>query len=191
MNYNLNPAVRRIIFGTAHKYGVRTGGPTPILPEIESLLAQPSWSVKSLLPKEGGEEKRRITRSKLHHLLKLSALPLPKSEDEEARMRETLGSQIHFVQEIQDIDTTDVEPLVTIRDETTENIKEEMITLEKLQPYLELEERVGTNGTIRRRKPTEVLTDSGWDPFELGEGKETRKMGKYFFVKKQAPKTDT
>lgn len=100
-------------------------------------------------------------------------------------MLKTLESQIHFVKQIQKVDTTGVEPLVAIRDETAEAIQEQTITLEKLKPYLDQEEKVGNNGTIRRRKPTDMITESGWDPFELGDGKETRKKGKYFFVKKE------
>lgn len=140
-----------------------------------------------MLPNEG-EQEPTVSQAQLHHLLKLSALPLPKSADEEARMLKTLEAQIHFVKEIQGIDTTHVKPLVAIRDETAANVKEEMITLEKLQPCLDQEEKVGINGTIRRRKPTEMLKDSEWDPFELGEGKESRKKGRFFFVKKEAPK---
>lgn len=180
------PAVRRVIFGT-HYRNVRQQKPTPINGEIEAALAKPKWSVKSMLPNEG-EQEPTVSQAQLHHLLKLSALPLPKSADEEARMLKTLEAQIHFVKEIQGIDTTHVKPLVAIRDETAANVKEEMITLEKLQPCLDQEEKVGINGTIRRRKPTEMLKDSEWDPFELGEGKESRKKGRFFFVKKEAPK---
>lgn len=104
---------------------------------------------------------------------------------------ETLESQIHFVKEVQKVNTNGVEPLVVIRDETAESIHEQTITIEKLKPYLDQEERVGNNGTIRRRKSTEMITDSGWDPFELGDGKETRKKGKYFFVKRSKDKENT
>lgn len=100
-------------------------------------------------------------------------------------MLKTLESQIHFVNEVQKIKTVGIEPLVAIRDETEAAVEEQTITLEKLQPYLDQEEKVGTNGTIRRRKPTGMITNSGWDPFELGDGKESRKKGKYFFVKKE------
>ncbi len=103
-------------------------------------------------------------------------------------MLKTLRSQIHFVKEVQKVDTTGVEPLVAIRDETAESIQEQTITLEKLKQYLDQEEKVGNNGTIRRRKPTEMITDSGWDPFDLGDGKDSRKKGKYFFVKKSKDK---
>ena len=148
------------------------------------MLSRPSWSVKSMLPQKEETEQASVTKEQLHHLLKLSALPKPKSQEEEGRMLSTLESQIHFVKEVQKVDTIGVEPLISIRDETDEALQEQMITLEKLKPYLNQEERVGNNGTIRRRKPLERVTDSGWDPFELGDGKETRKRGKYFFVKK-------
>lgn len=155
------------------------------------MLAQPSWSVRSLLPNPESTETSRIGRDQLHHLLKLSALPLPKSGEEEQRMLKTLESQIHFVKEIQKIDTTGVEPLVAIRDETTESIREQTITLETLQPYLDKEKKVGGNGTIRRQKPTEMIRDSGWNPFEMGKGKDTRKKGKYFFVTKEKERAAT
>lgn len=106
-------------------------------------------------------------------------------------MLNTLESQIHFVKEVQKVDTTGIEPLVAIRDETAESIQEQTITLEKLRPYLDQEEKIGSNGTIRRRKPSEMVTNSGWDPFELGDGKESRKRGKYFFVKKEKSKENT
>lgn len=149
------------------------------------MLARPSWSVKSLLPNPESANPKKITKERLHHLLKLSALPLPKSEAEERRMLKTLESQIHFVKEVQEIETNGVEPLVAIRDETAEAIKEQTISLETLQPYLNNERKVGTNGTVRRPKPTEMIRDSGWNPFDMGEGKETRKKGKFFFVKKR------
>lgn len=106
-------------------------------------------------------------------------------------MLKTLESQIHFVNEVQKVDTTGVEPLVAIRDETVESIQEQTVTLDKLQPYLDQEEKVGVNGTVRRRKPSEMVTNSGWDPFEMGDGKESRKLGKHFFVRKEKAKDKT
>lgn len=180
------PPVRRVIFGTSIRDSNYVNrGRIQIKPEIAEMLAQPSWSVKSLLPAEAVEGDTKVSKQQLHHLLKLSALPLPKSQQEEDKMLKTLESQIHFVKDIQNVDTTNVEPLVTVRDETAEQIKESTITLETLQPYLDKEEKVGNNGTIRRQKPTDMIRDSGWDPFELGDGKESRKKGKFFFVKKE------
>lgn len=106
-------------------------------------------------------------------------------------MLNTLESQIHFVKEVQKIDTTGVEPLVAIRDETTEAIREQTISLETLKPYLDKEKKVGGNGTIRRQKPADMIRDSGWNPFGMGDGKDTRKKGKFFYVKKQKEQTST
>ena len=62
-----------------------------------------------------------------------------------------------------------------------------------LQPWLDLEEKVGENGTVRRKK---VERESGegkigegekWDPFGLGAGCEEgsgRRVGRWFVVKK-------
>ncbi|EXJ54065.1 hypothetical protein A1O7_09402 [Cladophialophora yegresii CBS 114405] len=194
-------------------------------PEIESLLETPTWSVASLLPPAPPPRKERdasglrsrqrptsayeteaeteeeITRDKLHHLLKLSALPLPKSPAEESAMLSDLRDQVHFVKEIQKVDTTGVQPLVAIRDETSEHRREQTITREKLAEYLALEEKKGKNGTIRRRRDTYQVTSfspdsQAWkedpiawsrveDPWATGEGAETRRMGRFFFVKRR------
>ena len=144
-----------------------------------------------MLPESKTDQPSLVSRDQLHHLLKLSALPTPKSEKEEFTMLKTLENQIHFVEEVQSIDTTDVEPLVAIRDESADNIKDEMITLEKLQPYLDQEEKVGNNGTIRRKKPATMIKDSGWDPFKLGDGEESRRKGKFFFVRKDKTQAES
>lgn len=184
MNFVNLPSIRRVLQGTNYRANPVPWTRVEINPEIEALLSSPSWSVRSLLPPAEVSETPEITREQLHHLLKLSALPLPKNAEAETRMLKTLQSQIHFVKEVQKVDTADIEPLVAIRDETREAIQEQTITLEKLRPYLDQEKKVGPNGTIRRQKPTEMIKDSGWDPFDMGKGKETRKLGKYFFVKK-------
>ncbi|KIV97999.1 hypothetical protein PV10_01693 [Exophiala mesophila] len=166
-----------------------------INPQIQALLAKPTWSVGSLLAPKGrgrdgsaavavagrsataaptfaneknnqvadeADEEEEITPEKLRHLLKLSALPPPKDAAEEQDMLNTLRQQIHFVKEIQKVDTTGVEPLVAIRDETVDGIWNNTITEETLEPYFQMEEHVGENGTIRRRKevvPNDVNKD--------------------------------
>lgn len=106
-------------------------------------------------------------------------------------MLQTLRDQVHFVKAIQSVDTSAVTPLITLRDETHEAVHETMITLEKMMPYLELEEKVGKNGTIRRRdverSEEQDQTDrAGWeiDVGNLGQGSEERRMGRFFFVKR-------
>jgi Glu-tRNAGln amidotransferase C subunit len=101
-------------------------------------------------------------------------------------MLKTLESQIHFVREIQKVDTTGVEPLRTIRDESAEGIEEHTITLADLQEHLDAEEVVGRNGRIKRRprEDPEAKEAEDWDPFAMSEGQE-KNMGRYFFVRKE------
>lgn len=183
-----------------------------INPRITSLLEKPTWSVASLMPLSSfsgiQQSEPEITREKLRHLLRLSALPPPASVAEEARMLSTLAQQIHFVKEIQKVDTDGVEPLVAIRDETADARYEGEITKESLAEFIALEQKRGKNGTIRRRKdvePTRVVhkvamqrkpekgDDRIQDPFQLGDGDQDgtdRKKGQYFFVKR-SKKEDT
>ena len=122
--------------------------------DIEQLLATPSWSVASLLPwKESATEIPEVTSKQLHHLLRLSALPPPKDEQEEQRMLSTLSSQLHFVKDIQKVDTTGIEPLRSLRDETAEGEKEAELGMEDLNVALAKEEVRGRyHKRIRRRR---------------------------------------
>jgi Asp-tRNA(Asn)/Glu-tRNA(Gln) amidotransferase C subunit len=160
----------------------------PIVPSsrIAALLEKPTWSVKSLLPNADSQPTPTVTPKQLQHLLRLSALPQPKDEQEEAEMLKTLESQIHFVREMQKVDTTGVEPLRAIRDETTEGIKEQTIMLADLQEYLDAEEVVGRNGRVKRRpkEDPEAREAEDWDPFAISEGQGKNK-GRYFFVRKE------
>lgn len=84
------------------------------------------------------------------------------------------------------MDTTGIEPLRAIRDESREAIEKETITLEDLKPYLDKEEKVGRNGKVRRRKDVD---DHGgesahtWDPFGMSATR-SKKQGQYFVVKR-------
>lgn len=154
---------------------------TPPAPkiDIEALLSKPTWSVQSLLPTES-DTTPQITPAQLHHLLRLSALPQPKSPEEEAEMLKTLQSQLHFVKEIQSVDTTDVEPLQAIRDETEEAILENTIGVETLKEAFANEEVKGRNRRPRRRRDFKVEKDAEeWDVL----GTASRTVGKYFVVK--------
>ena len=99
-------------------------------------------------------------------------------------MLKTLESQIHFVREIQKVDTAGVEPLRAIRDESAEGIEEQTITLADLREHLDAEEVVGRNGRIKRRPrdDQEAKEAQAWDPFAMSEGKS---KGQYFFVRKE------
>ncbi|KAF3931238.1 hypothetical protein ABW19_dt0206026 [Dactylella cylindrospora] len=155
-------------------------GPPRRKPTLESLsyvgnmLSKPTWSVTSLLPPGHPKStstappldpKDRVTPERLHHLLRLSALPMPKSKEEEEEMLNDLHDQLHFVNAIREVDTTGVEPLVAIRDEVGER-EQGGITLEDVQRAEKELEDIGPMGEVE------------WDP--LREAKE--KVGRYFVV---------
>ncbi|KAJ6188674.1 hypothetical protein N7519_003582 [Penicillium mononematosum] len=114
--------------------------------DIESILGAPNWSVRSLLPNPASKPPPSITPKQLHHLLRISALPQPANQEEEQSMLDTLESQIHFVKEIQLVDTAGVAPLARIRDESPAAIEEETIGIEKLREALAKEKVSGRRG---------------------------------------------
>ncbi|KAJ5089739.1 hypothetical protein N7532_008423 [Penicillium argentinense] len=150
---------------------------------IASILSEPSWSVRSLLPDSTSQSaKPSITPKQLRHLLRLSALPQPASPEEEKTMLETLESQIHFVKEMQSVDTTGVEPLRSIRDESPAAVKEMSIGLDRLKDALAKEQATGRRKRVQRLKPEdngqpEVM---GWNGNALSSASKTK--GPYFVV---------
>jgi Asp-tRNA(Asn)/Glu-tRNA(Gln) amidotransferase C subunit len=121
----------------------------------------------------------QISSKQLHHLLRLSALPSPKDAAEEAKMLSTLSSQLHFVQEIQKVDTAGVEPLRSLRDETTAGEQEAELGMKALREALELEEVRGKHHKrIRRRNDGQGKEEEEWDAL----GTAGRKVGRYFVV---------
>lgn len=95
-------------------------------------------------------------------------------------MLRTLHSQLHFVRDVQSVDTTGVEPLRSLRDETTEGVAETTIGLQELQDALAKEIRFGHKQRPKRVRGTKVDTAGieDWDPL----GTASRKAGKYFVV---------
>ncbi|KAI1376106.1 hypothetical protein F4677DRAFT_96219 [Hypoxylon crocopeplum] len=158
-------------------------------PSLETLLAKPSWSVRSLLPSPtdspSSSESMTITPRTLHHLLRLSALPPPKSTEEESQMLSTLESQLHFVHAIRSVDTAGVEPLRAIRDETAEGLREQTIGLDQLKDVLAKEDIVGHARRPRRQRGAGQKEEGvnseieGWDV--LSGASET--AGRYFVVR--------
>jgi aspartyl/glutamyl-tRNA(Asn/Gln) amidotransferase C subunit len=153
---------------------------------IRSFLRDPTWTVRSLLPNPYLAEHpaATVTPQQLHHLLRLSALPLPKDAQEESSMLQTLETHLHFVRAIQKVDTTGVEPLVSICDETPEAREENTIRLADLRAELDAEEK-GANYGRRRRVPKEdpeAQKAESWDLARMAEGK---MMGRFFVVRKQ------
>ena len=148
--------------------------------DVDQLLSQPTWSVSSLLPPKGQlQETGEVSSKQLHHLLRLSALPPPKDEQEEAEMLATLESQLHFVKEIQKVDTTGVEPFSSLRDETEAGEQEAELDLAAMKDALAQEEVRGNfHRRIRRVRDGKARQKPDWDVLGGAE----RKVGKFFVV---------
>ena len=86
------------------------------------------------------------------------------------------------MQAIQSVDTTGVEPLQGIRDETKEARAEREITVATLQAEFDKEEVVGKRGRIRKKRdladPVKKEEAAGWDPLSQAP----KKMGSFFVV---------
>lgn len=155
------------------------------LVDIDLILSKPTWSVRSLLPDPNLPPEDEITSEKLHHLLRLSALPLPTSPAAEAKMLETLHSQLHFVRDIQKVNTDGVEPLRSIRDETEEGMQEVTIGIDQLKDAFASEAIKGRNKRPRRRRGEAVNTKGVEDWDVLGTASEMVEMSgaRYFVVR--------
>ena len=106
-------------------------------------------------------------------------------------MLETLRRQVHFVKQVQGVDTEGVEPLVCIRDETAEYAETNTLGLAQLKPWLD-QEAVDRNGTVRSRKPTRTWWRT-WDVFKLGidcGSGYPRTQGRYFVLKRKGNRTE-
>lgn len=90
----------------------------------------------------------------------------------------TLQSQLHFVDAVQRVDTTGVEPLRAIRDETEQSVRERTITLDSLRDVLSKEILVGHYKRPKRVKETVISEAENWDALSTA----SKKAGKYFVV---------
>jgi Asp-tRNA(Asn)/Glu-tRNA(Gln) amidotransferase C subunit len=128
---------------------------------------------------------QEISHRKLHHLLRLSALPQPRSPEEEAEMLQTLHSQLHFVRDIQNVNTEGVEPLQSIRDETEEGIREATIGIEELKEALAAEAIKGRNRRPKRRRgdPVDTKGVEDWDVLGTASEKDKTSLGSFFVVR--------
>ncbi|KMP05352.1 hypothetical protein CIHG_10299 [Coccidioides immitis H538.4] len=160
--------------------------------DVSTVLSTPTWSIKSLLRDLTDIPDTPVSRTQLHHLLRLSALPPPSSPSEEASMLKTLSCQIHFVKQVQQIDTTGVTPLRSIRDETDEAHKENTINIERLRDSLEREEFVGRNRRIRRRRPDKMEhpDEGSWEEKDALLKSASKMMGKFFVVQSSEAKAE-
>ena len=173
----------RIVIQQFHNPHAQSTNTKPPQVDIDALLKEPSWSVRETLFKDDSTNvATSVSKEQLHHLLRLSALPLPKTPEEEAKMIKDLQAQLKFVQATQEVDTEGVEPLQMIRDETEEAQKANTITMNTLKEEFAKEEVVGRRGRIRKKsvaKEQRVQSDGEkWNP--LNHTNKTQ--GPYFVV---------
>lgn len=76
-------------------------------------LGRPTWSVKSLLPKNEEVTSKYLSIESLNHLHALSALPKPTPEAAPKLLKD-LRNLIHFVHHVKTVDVGDIEPLTHI-----------------------------------------------------------------------------
>ena len=100
-------------------------------------------------------------------------------------MLQSLHSQLHFVGDIQSVDTEGVEPLVRIAEETEAGRIEATIGLEDLREVLDKEVVTGRNKRRRRvRDGKSVGKGEDWDVFmTASESVEVPGSGRYFVVR--------
>lgn len=185
----VSPASRGRFDGQqARTYSESYSRSRPVAPDgssdIAAILSKPTWSVRSLLPPTSTppnhHQQQEISPKTLRHLLRLSALPPPASPVEETELLNTLSSQLHFVQAIQHVDTTGVEPMRSVRDETSEGLKAQTIGLQELQDALGNEDIMGhARRPRRRRAPKMEPGTEDWNV--LANASET--VGPFFVVR--------
>ncbi|KAK4033078.1 hypothetical protein C8A01DRAFT_40467 [Parachaetomium inaequale] len=175
-----------------------------------ALLSRPTWSIRALLPpspsnnppshpvaplseptteidQPPSENDPQITPQQLTHLLRLSALPQPPTQTTSHRLLTTLHAQLHFVRDMQRVNTAGVAPLHSIRDETPQGLLEATVTTSTLAEALQQEEVVGRCRRPRRRRTgkgggqiqMQIEGVEDWDVL-AGAGE---KVGRYFVVR--------
>lgn len=95
-------------------------------------------------------------------------------------MLETLRDQLHFVRDVQSVDTRGVEPLRSIRDETAAGVAESTVTLDTLRDALSRETAVGYRRRPRRVKDAQERAQS--EEERLVEAATAERRDKRYFV---------
>lgn len=95
-------------------------------------------------------------------------------------MISTLQSQLHFVRDVQRVDTANIVPLRSIRDETRAAMLEQTVGTAQLEHALGQEEFFGHSKRPRRRRSRPEASDAeDWNALELA----SQSSGKYFVVR--------
>ncbi|KAH6848401.1 hypothetical protein B0I37DRAFT_163645, partial [Chaetomium sp. MPI-CAGE-AT-0009] len=131
------------------------------------------------------QDDQPLTPTQLSHLLRLSALPLPTTATETTEMLATLHAQLHFVRDMQRVNTDGVAPLAAIRDETAAGQREATIGVATVRAALEEEEVYGRCRRPRRRRGAQKKEEGGIEGVEDWDvlGGAGEKVGRYFVVR--------
>ena len=155
--------------------------------EVDAFFAEPTWNVDSLLPPKDAPITDEIDSKKLHHLLRLSALPAPTTAAEQQRMLSDLSRQLHFVRQIQAVSVDQVTPMARMQDETAAAREETVYDLDAMRGELEKEVWVGKwNRRVRRGNVLEKDWKGGERASEKQEwdvlGQAGKRVGRFFVV---------
>lgn len=96
-----------------------------------------------------------------------------------------MAAQLHFVGEIQRVNTTGVKPLRAIRDETKAAQQEQTIGLDTLEEALAKEKVIGKWHRRIQRDTTPVNAKEVEDWNVLGSAE--KRVGRYFVVESERP----
>lgn len=101
-------------------------------------------------------------------------------------MISTLQSQLRFVRAVQRVDTTGVEPLRAIRDETEAGMQEGTISLDTLKSVLDKEIKVGHYQRPKKVREKPESRQEEWDVM----GTARRRAGRFFVVQSKKGKEE-
>ncbi|KAK9479138.1 hypothetical protein V1514DRAFT_329289 [Lipomyces japonicus] len=109
------------------------------LQQLDEILSAPTWKISSLVPDPSRQKlEKNFTSDTLRRLLRHSGLQFPRDEKEELKMLNDLQRQLGFVDHVQDVDTTGIEPLNRIGEDgieiTWEDVQREEGKVEEWQP---------------------------------------------------------
>lgn len=158
---------------------------SPAEDPIDKFLNQPTWSTNEILQDKDDSSETLITDQEIQRLLRLSALPTSVDPQQLELIRRDLQSQLKFVRHVQSVDTEGVEPLVCVRNETTEGIRDSTVTLDDLLPALSKEYQKGKCLRPRRREEPLPREENDWDVFATSENVVELNGEKYFAVQAQ------
>lgn len=130
--------------------------------EIAKALGSSTWKVSELFKSLPGVQHTQPNSELLSKLLKQAGLQaVPEGSEKEAKLLKELSNQLHFVEHVSAVDTTNVEPLVRIGGGSDQYFDaNKLLQAEKKQP-----DSSSTNWS-----PTQLAEQKSGDFYVLREG---------------------